>query len=92
MSDKPSYAVGVVPTNKPKLNWREHFKVAEDYEKFIMSGMFWVWFGEDEDEIAAWYREQKESLKAKKEYVENTRLDNYVASMHLEGMNREKED
>ena len=86
MSDKPSYAVGVVPTDKPRLNWREHFKVAADYEKFIMSGMFWVWFGEDEDEIAAWYRD----LKAKEEYCRKTRKDNYMASSRLEGMNKEE--
>ena len=92
MSDKPTYAVGYVPTDRPKLNWRDYFKTPSDYEKFITSGMFWVWFGEDEDEIAAWYREQKEALKMKQEYVENTRLDNYVASMRLEGMNKESED
>ena len=92
MSGERSYAVGVVPTNKPKLNWREYFKVAEDYESWVVSGMYHVYFADDDEEIAAWYLEQKEALKAKKEYVESTRLDNYVASMRLEGMNKEKED
>ena len=88
MSDKPTYAVGVVPTNKPKLNWREYFKTPSDYESWVVSGMYWVYFEEDDEDIRLWYLD----LKAKQEYCKNTRLDNYVASMRLEGMNKEKED
>ena len=99
--DTPKYTVGLVPTGRTKLRWQEHFKVAEDYEKFITSGMFWVYFGEDEDEIAAWYLEQKEkeatqkmalALKAKKEYCTGTRKDNYEASCRLEGINKGNEE
>jgi hypothetical protein len=92
MSGKPTYAVGYVPVEKVKRNWREYFKTPSDYESWVVSGMYHVYFAEDDEEIRLWYLEQKEALKAKQEYVENTRLDNYVASMRLEGMNKEKED
>lgn len=92
MSGKPTYAVGYVPVEKVKRNWRDFFKTTGDYENWILSGLYWVHWEQDDVEICKWYLEQKEALKAKQEYCKNTRLDNYVASMHLEGMNKEKED
>lgn len=52
--------VAHVPTQRPKLRWRDVIKSKEDYEKMHATGLFWVYFGDDAEEIKEWLKGEEE--------------------------------
>lgn len=36
--------IGVVPTQRPKLDWKEYIKSREDFDKVHATGLFYVWW------------------------------------------------
>ena len=49
-----------VPTQRPKLSWRDVIKSKEDHEKMIATGLFWVYFDGCEEEIKEWLKGEEE--------------------------------
>ena len=56
----------IVPTNRPKLNWKDIVKNKEDYLNLAKSGMMYVYF----PNIPKW-EEIEEELNKEKESVTN---------------------
>lgn len=56
--------IGVVPTNRPKPDWRDYVKTEEDYDLIMSSGMAYVYFPNIPNFI-----EFKEYLKSKEKEV-----------------------
>lgn len=73
-----------VPTDRVREDYRLHIKNKRDYDIAVASGIAWVCFP---DLPLSWSEAEKEILayRAKAEYVENTREDNYEASSRLGG-------
>lgn len=48
-----------VPTERPKLSWKDVIKSKEDYQKMIATGLFWVYFDGCEEEIKEWLKQKE---------------------------------
>jgi hypothetical protein len=75
--------IGLVPTGRTYEDYRLHIKDKRDYDIAVASGIAWVCYP---DLPLSWSEAEKEILayKAKVEYIENTRADNYEASSRLD--------
>lgn len=40
-----------IPRQRKQWDWKELIKSKEDYEKWLASGMYWVYFEDADDEI-----------------------------------------
>lgn len=50
----------VVPRTRKQLDWKELIKSKEDYEKWVASGMYWVYFEEVNEEIRKFVFEEED--------------------------------
>ena len=51
--------IATVQTQRPKPDWREYIKSREDFDKWIASGMFWVYWPELEWKEVEQYLEER---------------------------------